>query len=375
MRRTPAFFLVIATVVAIFGFSKMVLAAGTATISLSPTTTSVDTGEDFTLSVLVDPNGESLDTVRVNMSYDPSLLEAVRFDLGTQFPSLSPGYEIDNTAGELTYGGYKYGTQVTAEGTFATVTFRALSSGTVTIDITSDSKAINDGTEKVDTSALGSATITIAGDTVESTTPTTETTTTTTTTTDASLEQQALVYFGAFYARMPSSGDDWSALHCIAYGGCAEETQDVSAEQAALVIFGAKYAKMPSSGMEWNVIHTLAYTDFLGTSTAEEEVVVEEPVVEEEPVAEEVVEEEPTETTLTAEQIAIGYFGTITGTLPSDSADWEFVDIAANGYSGTTDASLETEALSVFTSTFGRLPSGDSDWNLLKAIAYSGAIL
>ncbi|KKU40141.1 MAG: hypothetical protein UX57_C0024G0013 [Candidatus Uhrbacteria bacterium GW2011_GWE2_46_68] len=337
MRRTSAFFLVIATVAAVFGFSKIVLAAGTATISLSPTTTSVDTGEDFTLSVLVDPNGESLDTVRVNMSYDPTLLEAIRFDLGTQFPSLSPGYEIDNTAGALTYGGYKYGTQVTAEGTFATVTFRALSSGTAAISITSDSKAIDDGTEKVDVSELGSATITIAGDTVESTTPAT---TETTTTTDVSLEQQALVYFGAFYARMPSSGDDWSALHC-------------------LVIFGAKYAKMPSSGMEWNVIHTLAYTDFLGVTTSDdEEVVIEEPVVEEEePVVEE--EEETTET----------------GTLPSDSADWEFVDIAAHGYSGATDASLEAEALSVFTSTFGRLPSGDDDWNLLKAIAYSGAIL
>ncbi|HCB19556.1 TPA: hypothetical protein DEP34_04225 [Candidatus Uhrbacteria bacterium] len=372
MRRTSAFFLVIATVAAVFGFSKIVLAAGTATISLSPTTTSVDTGEDFTLSVLVDPNGESLDTVRVNMSYDPTLLEAIRFDLGTQFPSLSPGYEIDNTAGALTYGGYKYGTQVTAEGTFATVTFRALSSGTAAISITSDSKAIDDGTEKVDVSELGSATITIAGDTVESTTPAT---TETTTTTDVSLEQQALVYFGAFYARMPSSGDDWSALHCIAYGGCKEDVQDVAAEQAALVIFGAKYAKMPSSGMEWNVIHTLAYTDFLGVTTSDdEEVVIEEPVVEEEePVVEE--EEETTETTLTAEQLAIGYFGTLTGTLPSDSADWEFVDIAAHGYSGATDASLEAEALSVFTSTFGRLPSGDDDWNLLKAIAYSGAIL
>ena len=370
MRRTSAFFFVIATAVAVFGFSKAVLAAGSATISLSPTTTSVDTGEDFTLSVLVDPNGESLDTVRVNMSYDPDLLEALRFDLGTQFPSLSPGYEIDNTAGELTYGGYKYGTQVTNEGTFATVTFRALSAGTAAISITSDSKTINDGEEKINTSALRGATITIAGEDVESTTPVVEEEeeTTTTTTTSASLEQQALVYFGAFYGRMPSSGDDWSALHCIAYGGCADETKDIAAEQAALVIFGAKYAKMPSTSMEWSVIHTLAYTDFLCESTATEETV-------EEPAEEVVVEEEEETTTLTDEQIAIGHFGTLTGTLPSDSADWTFVDIAAYGYSGAQDASLEAEALSVFTSTFGRLPSGDDDWNLLKAIAYSGAIL
>ncbi|KKR57576.1 MAG: hypothetical protein UT94_C0011G0019 [Candidatus Uhrbacteria bacterium GW2011_GWF2_40_263] len=170
---------------------------------------------------------------------------------------------------------------------------------------------------------------------------------------EASLEEQALVYFGAFYARMPSSGDDWSALHCIAYGGCVED----------VVIFGAKYAKMPSTEMEWNVIHTLAYTDFLGTSTATE-TVTEEPVVEEEAVTE-----------LSAEQIAIGYYGTLTGALPSDTAGWLFVDYVVNGYTGVVDATLEAEALGVFTSTFGYLPSTSSDWNLLKAIAYSGAIL
>ncbi|MBU0531105.1 MAG: S8 family peptidase [Candidatus Uhrbacteria bacterium] len=81
--------------------------------------------------------------------------------------------------------------------------------------------------------------------------------------TDKSLEEQALVYFGAFYGRMPESADDWAALHCIAYGGCQGDPRDIEAEQAALVIFGAKYAKMPEISMEWNVIHTLAYTDFL----------------------------------------------------------------------------------------------------------------
>ncbi|OGL96682.1 hypothetical protein A2332_05170 [Candidatus Uhrbacteria bacterium RIFOXYB2_FULL_41_18] len=303
------------------------------------------------------------------MSYSSSLLEATWFEIGSQFPFISPGYEIDNSTGELSYGAFKFGSQVTSSGTFATVTFHALSAGTATINLTSDCKLINNGTEKISTSALNSVTVTVVGETVEAIDgSTTEETTGTTTgaagvSASASAEQNALVYFGAFYARMPSSGDDWSALHCIAYGGCVEDVQNVEAEQAALVIFGAKYAKMPSTEMEWNVIHTLAYTDFLGTSTATE-TVTEEPVVEEEAVTE-----------LSAEQIAIGYYGTLTGALPSDTAGWLFVDYVVNGYTGVVDATLEAEALGVFTSTFGYLPSTSSDWNLLKAIAYSGAIL
>ncbi|KKR57575.1 MAG: hypothetical protein UT94_C0011G0018 [Candidatus Uhrbacteria bacterium GW2011_GWF2_40_263] len=229
MRRTAVFFLVLAISIVSFGFVPYAHASGTATMTLSPETISVETGDTFTISVLVNPNGESLDTARVNMSYSSSLLEATWFEIGSQFPFISPGYEIDNSTGELSYGAFKFGSQVTSSGTFATVTFHALSAGTATINLTSDCKLINNGTEKISTSALNSVTVTVVGETVEAIDgSTTEETTGTTTgaagvSASASAEQNALVYFGAFYARMPSSGDDWSALHCIAYGGCVED--------------------------------------------------------------------------------------------------------------------------------------------------------
>ncbi|MBI4437461.1 hypothetical protein HY631_00745 [Candidatus Uhrbacteria bacterium] len=466
-------------------------AGSTATLSLSPTNTSVETGDSFSLSVLVDANDESLDTVRVDLSFNPALVEVLSFDLGSLFPNFSPSNDIDNDAGTLSYGAFKFGTPVTSAGTLATVTFHALSAGTATISVASTSRLIADGQETINTSSLGSARVTISGADVASEAPEEEeeeeeeastggTATSASaeaqalvyfgalfgrlpssgadwTTNDCiadngcydadhrnlsyevaaiarfnskyganpsssmdwnavhalaytsagqtllglaplseeeeeeaveeeevaeeepaaeeeateeestlSLEQQGLVYFGAFYGRMPSSGDDWSALHCIAYGGCQGDPRDLQAEQDSLVIFGAKYAKMPSTSMEWNVIHTLAYTDFLDEGD-EEEAVVEE-------VVEEAVPEEETE--LTLEQQAIGWFGKITGQLPSEDADWVAVDYMVNGFTPSEDErdlEAESAAITTFVGTFGYLPSSDQDWNIVAAIAYSGA--
>lgn len=471
---------------------SMALAAGSATLTLSPTNTSVDTGDSFSLSVVVTPNGESLDTARVELDWDASKLEVLSFDLGSLFPYLSPSNEIDNTNGDLSYGAFKYGTAVTSAGTLATVTFHALASGSTTISVLSSSKLIADGEEMIDTSALGSASITISGDSVESEAPeeTTEaeeeeeedSTSSGSGTTDGteadalvyfgalfgylpstddewttlhciayndcydedsrnltyevaalahfnskyganpstdmdwnavhalaytdaglallgisdeeeevvveeeeeeevsyvdetlSLEAQALVYFGAFYGRMPESGDDWEALHCIAYGGCQGDPRDLQAEQDALVLFGVKYAKMPSTDMEWNVLHTIAYTDLLtwDEQGSEEEAVEEEVVVEEETQEEEVVVEEETE--LSLEEQAIGWFGQITGYLPSSDADWVAIDYMVNGYTPETqDLEAESAAITTYVSVFGALPSSDQDWNIVAAIAYSGA--
>jgi hypothetical protein len=465
------------------------LAAGLATLSLSPTNTVVETGDRFSLSVLVDPHGESLDTARVELDWDAAKLEVLSFDLGSQFPYLSPSNEIDNTNGDLSYGAYKYGPAVTSLGTLGTVTFHALAAGSTTVNVLSTSKLIFDGEEMINTSDLGFSTITIRGESVEAEAPEEtitqeeESSTDFQTSNDASLEEQALVYFGAlyarmpsseqdwaalhciayggckgdprelaaeqaalvvfgakyatmpstdmewnvidtlayidffddafeveeedevsivdeslsleaqalvyfvaFYARMPSSSNDWEALHCIAYGGCQGDPRDLQAEQDALVLFGAKYAKMPATSMEWNVLHTIAYTDILtwdeqGSEAATEAIEeatevgdLSEDMIEE--VITEVVEEVPVEEAivLTPEQEAIGWFGTITGYLPSSDTDWLAIDYLVNGYTPETqDLEAESAAISMFVSVFGYLPASDSDWNIISAIAYSEA--
>ncbi len=515
MQKIAVLFLGLAMSIASFGISTA-HASGAATFSLSPTNTSVSTGDSFSLSVMVDPSGESLDTARVEIEFDESLLEVTAFDLGSLFPYVSPSNEIDNTAGELSQGAFKFGDPVESSGTFGTITFRALTSGTATISITSDSRLIADGEEMLDTDNLGSSTITIDGEAVDSEAEEVTTdageeeevsggTSSATAESDAlgyyaalagtlpsteaqwdmlhciayddcydadhrdtayevaaityynevfgtnpssdmdwyaihalaytevgagllgltpleaaeeeaaeeevaeeveeeevaeeeeeevveeeevmeeeemeedvNLEAEALVYFGAFYARMPSSGNDWEALHCIAYGGCQGDPRDLQAEEDALVLFGQKYAKMPATEMEWNVLHTIAYTDLLTydeQGEEAEEVVEEEEAMEEEAQEEEVVEEETgEEEEMTLEQQAIGWFGQLTGELPSSDEDWVAIDYMVHGYTPEEqDLEAESAAVTTFVDAFGALPSSDQDWNIVAAIAYSGA--
>ncbi|TAL50333.1 hypothetical protein EPN81_02985, partial [Patescibacteria group bacterium] len=335
MKKIAISFLALAMSIVSVGPS-VALAAGSAELTLSPTNTSVATGDTFSLSVLVDPNGESLDTARVELDWDASKLEVLSFDLGSLFPYLSPSNEIDNTNGDLSYGAYKFGTPVTSSGTFATVTFHALASGSTTISVLSSSKLIADGEEMINTSSLGSSSITISGEAVESEAPeeTTETeqeaeSTSSGTGTSDGTEADALAYFGALFGRLPSTDDEWETLHCIAYNDCYDEAnRNLTYEVAALAHFNSKYGANPSTGMDWNAVHALAYTDaglaLLGISVQEE--AGEEEAVEEEAV--EVVEEV---SELSLEEQALVYFGAFYGRMPSSGDDWSALHCIAYG--------------------------------------------
>ncbi len=411
MQKIAVFIFGLAIVVAGFARTPIVHASGMGTIMLSSSSVAVATGDEFTVSVWVDPMGESIDTVRVNLNYSPSILEGVEFDLSSQFPSLSPGYSINNVTGDMTFGGFRFGDRVTSSGLFATATFKALSAGTATISVGSDSKLINDGDEKVSATGFGSVMVSTSGDAVSGTT---------TVATTGSLEEQALVYFGAFAGRMPSNGVDWEALHCMAYDTCyPTDVADrrIDREATSLEVFGAKYAHIPSSSMDWKALHAIAYTEIFydwsaidaaasgadeaaATATAEAEAeaaAATEAAAAAAAAAEAEAEAEAAAAAATAAaeadasaaaaaaaaadegttaDEAIGLFGAITGRLPSTSADWVAIDYMQNGYTpATKDDTKEAQALSLYGSVFGRMPSTSSDWNVIAAIAYSGAIL
>ncbi|OGL95435.1 hypothetical protein A2348_02210 [Candidatus Uhrbacteria bacterium RIFOXYB12_FULL_58_10] len=227
-------------------------ASGLATFGLALSSSSVATGEDFTAKVWVNPNGEAIDTIRVHLSFDPAVVEATWFDIGTAFPSLSPAYTIDNDAGSVDVGAFKYGDRVTDSTVAMTVTFKGKAAGSTAITIEDDSRLIDDGVEMIDaagTTEAGVKTVTV-GEGI--------------TTTDKSLEETALIYFGAFAGRMPSSSVDWEALHCMAYDTCYPADiadRDVAHEAQSLVVFGAKYAHIPSTPADWRALHAIAYTD------------------------------------------------------------------------------------------------------------------
>ncbi|MBI5369716.1 hypothetical protein HZA85_00790 [Candidatus Uhrbacteria bacterium] len=77
---------------------------------------------------------------------------------------------------------------------------------------------------------------------------------------------------------------------------------------------------------------------------------------------------------LSIQQQAVGWFGKLTGKLPSSDADWKAVNYMVSGYKPVKqDVDAESEAIALFSQKFGHLPSSNQDWNIIAAIAYSGA--
>ncbi|HLD17571.1 MAG TPA: cohesin domain-containing protein, partial [Patescibacteria group bacterium] len=381
MKRIAA--LLIGLALAVGSAPAVVHAGGNATLWFSPQTFSVKTGEIVTVTLAVNPNGESLDTVRADVSFSAGLLEVTGFQLGSLFPYVTPGNNWNNAAGTLSEGGYVYGTPVTQSGTFGTITFRALSSGTAALKIMSTSKLIYQGEEKINGSSLGTASVSITGTTVAPTqsttsTPTTATTATSTptsttsssstTTPTGTVEEQALAYFGALAGRMPSSSEDWAADHCIAYDNCKAATQNVTREQQALSFFIGVMGRTPSATMDWYAIHAIAYTNVF--------VKWETPSTTTEPTTSSSSTTVSTPTASPEEQ-ALVYFGALAGRMPSSSEDWAADHCIAydNCKAVVQDATKEAKALDLFGAKYGRMPSATMDWYAVHAIAYTNVFI
>jgi len=163
MKKIAVMFLSLVFTMVNVGTSLPVLAAGMGTMTFSPTSESVKTGDSFTVAVQLNPNGASLDTIRVELNYDPAKLSATVFKVGSLFPNLTPSYSINNSVGIVSFGAYKFGPPVTTSGTFGIVTFRALASGTSLISLLKTSKMIQDGTETINADTLGSVSVMVDG--------------------------------------------------------------------------------------------------------------------------------------------------------------------------------------------------------------------
>src|SRR3989344_4180243 len=113
--------------------------ASAATLSLSPSSQSVTVGQNFTVNVLLNAQGQAVDGVDISyLRYNPSLLQVQSATAGTLMPlTLSNNFA---TQGQIQFsqvasGGSSY----TGQGTLLTIAFKALSQGTanVTFDFTS----------------------------------------------------------------------------------------------------------------------------------------------------------------------------------------------------------------------------------------------
>lgn len=141
-RKIAYLFLLMAVAVTFFGFSQSAFAAD---VKISPATGSYSVGQTFTATIQASPNGDSINAVEAELTFDKALLSVVSvsktgsvFSLWTTEPSFS------NSAGTITFGGGSP-TPFTAQSNLLQVTFRTLAEGSAAVSFGSASALAADG--------------------------------------------------------------------------------------------------------------------------------------------------------------------------------------------------------------------------------------
>lgn len=144
-------------------FLAFAVTASAATLSLSPTNKTVNVGDTFTISVLLNTAGQSIDGVDLkSLNYNPYNLQVINPNNGIASNQIQAGVLMPNTLAnsvdtvngkivfsQVTNGGSKYN----GSGTLATVTFKTLVAGTVsptfnfTSGATTDSNVASGGVD------------------------------------------------------------------------------------------------------------------------------------------------------------------------------------------------------------------------------------
>ncbi len=113
-----------------------------ATMYLSPATGSHDSGEEFTVDIMIDTGGVDVQTARASLSYDPDIIQVIAVshsNIFCQFPD--SGYEVDNTNGQMILTGFcqdeHYGTVGDAD-ILGRITFKGMSGGSVEVSFNFD---------------------------------------------------------------------------------------------------------------------------------------------------------------------------------------------------------------------------------------------
>ena len=113
-----------------------------ATLKFDKATVSLSNGETFQIAVLVDPTGDSLNSVDSYVVYDSTVLKATTVTAGTLFPTVT--YDQSSTPGKVYIAGLVNDpvNSISTSGTLATVTFQAIKDGTIALSFDCNSSKI-----------------------------------------------------------------------------------------------------------------------------------------------------------------------------------------------------------------------------------------
>jgi len=131
----------------------MITSALAASLSFAPLSGTYVEGQTYGVSIYVNPELDSIYTVKAEIKYPADLLEVRSFSLASGWMALNqPGYdEINNNSGVLIKtGGYTGGLKSNA--LFGTITLYAKSSGSASVSVGSNSQVLDDNSKNVLTS-------------------------------------------------------------------------------------------------------------------------------------------------------------------------------------------------------------------------------
>jgi len=138
------------TTMTVVGILVGVSVLAATSITLTPTTVSVNAGQTFSVPVSVNPQGLKNYTVGIKLNYPADLLQVQSFTFGSQWMALNqPGYDlVDNTNGVLIKtAGYPQG--FTSNTQFGTATFLAKKAGTGVIVLVNGTMALDQSNQNL----------------------------------------------------------------------------------------------------------------------------------------------------------------------------------------------------------------------------------
>jgi len=130
----PSIFVCLILIMTLCSAGIGIAAAADPIVSIKPAVKGVDMGEDFSIFIEVDPNGNTVETVLLNLTYDPIKVSSIDVVMnGTNFPINDPG---DATvAGQITsIMGLSF-TGLTTAANLAEIQMHADAAGTFTVGI------------------------------------------------------------------------------------------------------------------------------------------------------------------------------------------------------------------------------------------------